>query len=371
MNKFFSTFLFLFCFISFSQGVFAGGVEWQTDYQEAVAQAEKQSKSVVLFFTGSDWCVWCKKLEKESLATSNFSDATIDKFVFLMVDFPRKKKISTKLSQQNENLKKYYNVTAFPTVVIINPSGEKIGTTGYQKGGGEQYAEHLIAMVDGKMKGNQSEKAVSGVDGLFEKNKRWAEDQKKNNPQIFKHLSESQTPKYLWIGCSDSRVPAEEILGLNPGELFVHRNVANVVPHTDFNCLSVLEYAVNHLNVEHVFVCGHYECGGVSASMENAQFGLVDNWLRNIRDVYSREKEELDKITDKNLKFQRLVELNVLHQVMNVCHTTIVQNAWAEGKKLTVHGWVFDISTGLIKDLHSDISSLDEIHKTYRTLKLH
>ncbi|MEC7840459.1 MAG: carbonic anhydrase [Chlamydiota bacterium] len=210
-----------------------------------------------------------------------------------------------------------------------------------------------------------------GVESLLQKNQRWAEEKKANDPQIFHSLSEGQAPKYLWIGCSDSRVPAEEILGLQPGELFVHRNVANVFPHTDVNCLSVLEFAVNHLGVEHVFVCGHYECGGVAASMENAQFGLVDNWLRNIRDVIAREKEELNAIADKKQRFKRLVELNVLYQVMNVCHTTIVQNAWVKGKKLSVHAWVFDISTGLVKDLKASISSLKDVEDTYLTFKLH
>ncbi|MGD2169554.1 MAG: carbonate dehydratase [Chlamydiota bacterium] len=206
---------------------------------------------------------------------------------------------------------------------------------------------------------------------LFENNRIWAENKVKNDPQIFSRLSEKQAPKYLWIGCSDSRIPANEILGLEPGEVFVHRNVGNLFPHTDFNCLSVLQYGIDYLNVEHVIVCGHYRCGGVMAAMENAQFGLVDNWLRNIRDIYSREKEQLDAIKDKELKSNRLVELNVLYQVMNVCHTTIVQNAWANNKKLSIHGWTYDLSTGLLKDLNCCISSLDQIEDSYRTLKLH
>ena len=206
---------------------------------------------------------------------------------------------------------------------------------------------------------------------LFENNKAWAERKKKMDPEAFLRQSEKQTPQYLWIGCSDSRIPANEVLDLEPGEIFVHRNVANIFPHTDFNCLSVLQYAVDYLSVEHVIVCGHYGCSGVAAAMEKAQLGLVDNWLRNIRDVYSKEKEELDQITDATLKNQRLVELNVLYQVMNVCHTTIVQNAWANNKKLSVHGWVYDISTGLLKDLNCCISALDQIEDTYRTLKLH
>lgn len=206
---------------------------------------------------------------------------------------------------------------------------------------------------------------------LFNNNRAWAENKLKKDPEIFHKLSEKQTPKYLWIGCSDSRIPANEILGLEPGELFVHRNVANLFPHTDFNCLSVLQYGVDYLGIEHVIVCGHYGCGGVAAAMENAQFGLVDNWLRNLRDVYARQRQELDRIQDMRQKYNRLVEFNVLHQVMNVCHTTIVQNAWAKNKKLSIHGWVYDVSTGLLKDLDCCISSLDQIDQTYRTLKLH
>lgn len=209
------------------------------------------------------------------------------------------------------------------------------------------------------------------LQNLFENNRKWAERKVKNDPEVFIKDKDKQTPKYLWIGCSDSRIPANEVLGLAPGELFVHRNVANLFPHTDFNCLSVLEYAVDYLNVEHVIVCGHYGCGGILASMEKQQFGLVDNWLRHIRDVYSKEKIELDLITDKNLRYERLVELNVLYQAMNVCHTTIVQNTWAKKQNLSIHGWVYDISTGLIKNLNCCISSLDQIEDTYRTLKLH
>lgn len=206
---------------------------------------------------------------------------------------------------------------------------------------------------------------------LFENNKAWAEKKLQKDPETFRNLAKEQAPKYLWIGCSDSRIPANEILGLEPGELFVHRNIANLFPHTDLNCLSVLHYAVEYLAIEHVIVCGHYQCGGVAAAMENTKLGLIDNWLRNIRDVYSREKEELERISDTELKYKRLVELNVLYQVMNVSHTTIVQDAWAKKKKLSIHGWVYDISTGLLKDLDCSISSLDQIDDTYRTLKLH
>ncbi len=206
---------------------------------------------------------------------------------------------------------------------------------------------------------------------LFENNRTCAEQRLQKDPEVFLKLSKKQVPKYLWIGCADSRIPANEILGLEPGELLVHRNIANIFPHTDFNCLSVLQAAVDHLGIEHVIVCGHYGCGGVAAAMENAQLGLIDNWLRNIRDVCSREKRELDGIKDQEQKYKRLVELNVLHQAMNVCHTTIVQNAWVEKKTLSIHGWVYDLSTGLLKDLNCCISSLDQIEDTYRTLKLH
>ncbi len=206
---------------------------------------------------------------------------------------------------------------------------------------------------------------------LFENNRTWSEGKREEDSDFFKRHVDGQAPKYLWIGCSDSRIPANEMIGLEAGEVFVHRNVANVFPHTDINCLSVLEYGVENLGIEHVIVCGHYGCGGVAAAMENAQFGLVDNWLRNIRDVYFREKETLDQIQDKEERYKRLVEFNVLTQVMNVCHTTIVQNAWAKGKTLIIHGWVYDISTGLLKDLSCCIASLDQIDATYRTLKLH
>lgn len=209
------------------------------------------------------------------------------------------------------------------------------------------------------------------LSNLFEQNKNWAKEKIEKDPEIFKRLSKEQSPKYLWIGCADSRIPANEVLGLDPGEIFVHRNVANIVPHTDFNCLSVLQYGIDYLGVEHIIVCGHYGCGGVVAAMDRGQYGLVDNWLRHLRDVSFKERDELDAISDHKKKCDRLVELNVLHQAMSVCHTTIVQNAWAKGKNLSIHGWVYDISTGLLKDLDCCISGLDQVDETYRTLKLH
>lgn len=206
---------------------------------------------------------------------------------------------------------------------------------------------------------------------LFDKNQLWVEEKLAENPEFFSKMATHQSPKYFWIGCSDSRIPANEVIKLEPGEVFVHRNVANLFPHTDINCLSVLQYAVDYLDIEHVIVCGHYGCGGVAAAMESEQLGLVDNWLRNIRDIYSHEKQLLDSIEDKQERYDKLVELNVIYQVMNVCHTTIVQNAWANKRKLSVHGWVYDVSTGKLRDLNCCISTLEQVDETYRTLSLH
>lgn len=201
---------------------------------------------------------------------------------------------------------------------------------------------------------------------LFKKNKEWVKARLSKDPNFFQKMAEAQDPYYLWIGCSDSRVPANEIVGLEPGELFVHRNVANLFPHTDFNCLSVLEYAVDLLKIQHVIVCGHYGCGGVKAAMEDHQLGLVDNWLRNIRDVYARHKDELENILDLPERYDRLVELNVMQQVLNVCHTTIAQGAWMRGQPLWVHGWVYNLGTGTLKDLDCCFSSIDQVEHIYR-----
>ena len=201
---------------------------------------------------------------------------------------------------------------------------------------------------------------------LFQKNKEWVATKLAKDPHYFRHMAEAQDPMYLWIGCSDSRVPANEIVGLEPGELFVHRNVANLFPHTDINCLSVLEYGVDLLKVRHVIVCGHYGCGGVKAAMEDHRLGLVDNWLRNIRDVYARFKDELDAIADQQERYNRLVELNVMQQVLNVCHTTIVQGAWTRAQPLWVHGWVYDLASGILKDLDCCVSSIDQVEAIYR-----
>jgi len=201
---------------------------------------------------------------------------------------------------------------------------------------------------------------------LFENNRRWAARMTAQDPQFFTTLAAQQAPEYLWIGCSDSRVPANEIVGLLPGELFVHRNVANVVGHTDLNCLSVLQYAVEVLQVRHIMVTGHFGCGGVAAAMQHQQFGLIDNWLRAIKDVYRRHQVALDAISDAAARVDRLCELNVAQQVANVCHSTIVQNAWRTGRELTVHGFIYDIHDGLLRDLGVSITGVDEIPSIYR-----
>ena len=201
---------------------------------------------------------------------------------------------------------------------------------------------------------------------LFENNRAWAAKTTDQDPEFFLRLSRQQSPKYLWIGCSDSRVPANEIVGLLPGELFVHRNVANVVVHTDLNCLSVLQYAVEVLQVEHIIVCGHYGCGGVRAAFEKKELGLIDNWLRHIRDVYQEHRGALEEIQEETDRLDRLCELNVIKQVYNVCHTTIVQNAWRQRQPLVVHGWIYRIQDGLLRDLNVCFASQDEISPVYR-----
>ncbi len=201
---------------------------------------------------------------------------------------------------------------------------------------------------------------------LLESNARWANRIKTSDPGFFEKLAAQQNPEYLWIGCSDSRVPANQIVGLLPGEVFVHRNVANVVVHTDFNCLSVLQYAVDVLKVKHVMVVGHYGCGGVRAAYENADNGLIDNWLRNIRDVQHRYRRHLDSLPDEEARMDRLCELNVITQVSHVCHTTIAQSAWARGQPLAVHGWVYSLKDGLLRDLDCTVSSADQIPRAYR-----
>jgi carbonic anhydrase len=186
---------------------------------------------------------------------------------------------------------------------------------------------------------------------LFENNRAWAAAMTRRDPEFFRRLSSQQAPQYLWIGCSDSRVPANEIVGLLPGELFVHRNVANVVVHTDLNCLSVIQFAVDVLKVRDVIVTGHYGCGGVLAALREERLGLIDNWLRHVQDVRTKHRGELDALPDEAKRHIRLCELNVVEQVLNVAQTTIVQDAWARGQALAVHGWIYDVADGLLRDL--------------------
>ncbi|MEW6594614.1 MAG: carbonate dehydratase [Thermodesulfobacteriota bacterium] len=201
---------------------------------------------------------------------------------------------------------------------------------------------------------------------LFDNNKRWAARIKAQDPEFFSKLSRQQSPEYLWIGCADSRVPANEIVDMMPGEIFVHRNIANVVVHTDLNCLSVIQYAVEVLKVKHIIVCGHYGCGGVRAALDNSEHGLIDNWLRHIQDVYRYHQAAVDAEPDETRRFNLLCELNVVEQVANVCHTTIVQNAWKAGQQLSVHGWIYSIDDGIIKDMNVCTTGLTEISATHR-----
>jgi carbonic anhydrase len=186
---------------------------------------------------------------------------------------------------------------------------------------------------------------------LFDNNRSWAAEQTRGDPEFFERLLGQQAPEYLWIGCSDSRVPANQIVGLAPGELFVHRNVANVVVHTDLNCLSVLQFAVDVLRVKHVIVCGHYGCGGVSAALRDEKLGLIDNWLRHVQDVGAKHRAELAVLPDEPARAARLCELNVIEQVANVADTTVVRDAWRRGQPLAVHGWIYDLRDGLLRDL--------------------
>jgi carbonic anhydrase len=198
---------------------------------------------------------------------------------------------------------------------------------------------------------------------LLSNNKAWAAQQVDHDQEFFKRLTEQQSPQFLWIGCADSRVPANEIVGLLPGELFVHRNIANVVVHTDLNCLSVIQYAVDVLNVRHVIVCGHYGCGGVGAVVENRSTGLADNWLNHVRDVQSKHCACLKTLPSTTQRIDRLCELNVIEQVRNVARTTILRDAWARGQEIWVHGWVYSLNDGLLQDLHVTVGADDNIEK--------
>ena len=201
---------------------------------------------------------------------------------------------------------------------------------------------------------------------LFEKNKNWAAKVKEAKPDFFANLSRQQKPEYLWIGCSDSRVPANEIVDMMPGEIFVHRNIANLVINTDLNCLSVLQYAVEVLKIKHIIICGHYGCGGVKDAMSSQDHGLIDNWLRNIKDIYRLHRERIDLLEDENEKVNLMCELNVIEQVENVCNTTIVQRAWKSGQELSVHGWIYGIEDGILKDLNVCMTGPDDVAHTHR-----
>lgn len=201
---------------------------------------------------------------------------------------------------------------------------------------------------------------------ILERNKQWVEESLALDPNYFQDLAKGQSPPLLWIGCSDSRVPANEIIGAKPGETFVHRNIANMVIHSDMNMLSVLDYAVNVLKVKHVLVCGHYGCGGIKAAMKNDSVGIIDNWIRHIKDVYRLHQKELDDIVDETDRFNRFVELNVIEQVYDLAKTSIVQSAWKKGQELSIHGWVYGLNSGYVTDLNVNFSSDKDLANVYQ-----
>jgi carbonic anhydrase len=205
------------------------------------------------------------------------------------------------------------------------------------------------------------------LQGLFDNNRTWSQRTRRSDPEFFARLSRQQSPRFLWIGCADSRVPANEIVGLLPGELFVHRNLANVVVHTDLNCLSVMQFAIDVLKVEHIIVCGHYGCSGVGAALENRRVGLADNWLHHVQDVHHKHQARVTALEDSARRLNHLCELNVIEQVANVCQTTIVDDAWKRGQPLSVHGWVYGLEDGLVRDLLTTVSGSDELEQRYRT----
>lgn len=203
---------------------------------------------------------------------------------------------------------------------------------------------------------------------LFEQNRLWVDSVTQSDPDYFKRLANQQSPEYLWIGCSDSRVPANQITGLAPGEVFVHRNIANVVVHTDLNALSVIQFAIDQLKVKHIMVVGHYGCSGVRAAMENSRVGLADNWIRHVKDVNEKHGQYLGKVLNSYDRHDRLCELNVIEQVINVCQTTSVQDAWNSGQSLTVHGWVYGLKDGLARDMGISVASASELSDRYQTV---
>jgi carbonic anhydrase len=206
---------------------------------------------------------------------------------------------------------------------------------------------------------------MHSLDHLFEKNRAWAGRIRQQEPDFFLKLSRQQSPSYLWIGCADSRVPANEIVGMSPGELFVHRNVANIVVHTDLNCLSVMQFAVDMLKVKHIIVCGHYGCSGVGAALRRERLGLSDNWLRHVQDVRQKHERILAKAGDDSEAARRLCELNVIEQVANVCQTTIALDAWERGQELVVHGWIYGLEDGLLRDLNVTVAGFEETLAAY------
>ncbi|HSD37033.1 MAG TPA: carbonate dehydratase [Rhodocyclaceae bacterium] len=205
----------------------------------------------------------------------------------------------------------------------------------------------------------------NSVNSLLANNRAWASDAIEHDPEFFSRLVTQQTPEYLWIGCSDSRVPANEITGLAPGEVFVHRNIANVVVHSDLNCLSVMQFAVDVLKVKHILVVGHYGCGGVQAALLNRRYGLVDNWLRHVQDVRDKFRTQLEIVDDEPSRINRLCEFNVVEQVLNVAETTVLRDAWARGQQVTVHGWIYGVADGLLTDLKVSVSRDDEALTCY------
>lgn len=208
----------------------------------------------------------------------------------------------------------------------------------------------------------------NSLEHLLAKNKQWAQRIKDDDPSFFQQLSSQQKPRYLWIGCADSRVPCTQLVDLLPGEMFVHRNVANLVIHTDFNCLSVMQYAIDVLQVEHIIVCGHYRCGGIQAALQNQQFGLIDNWLRHVHDIITKYHTYLDKFATEQERLDQLCELNVIEQVFNVCENTLVRHAWNRGQKLSVHGWIYGVEDGLLRDLSLNVSSIEEMKSSVHHL---
>lgn len=211
---------------------------------------------------------------------------------------------------------------------------------------------------------------MTELNDVLEKNREWANSIKESDPEFFLKLSGQQSPDYLWIGCSDSRVPANEIMGMLPGEVFVHRNIANLVIHTDLNALSVIQFAVEVLKVKHILVVGHYGCGGINAALDGGDHGLIDNWLRNIQDIHRQHEKRVDAIQDPSARSNLMCELNVVEQVANLCATTTVRNAWKRGQPLSVHGWVYGLKDGILKDLGVTVTGLDEIDKPRSVARL-